>query len=199
MNSRQEFRLDRGLPGQQVVRIDLRLSPLETPRILADGSMIAYGRAARTGDHEYPWGIERRDEAELSSIVSQLNYAPILVGHPDKLLRYGGTMPNAGQVLRASMREDHAYVEMRLNGTGINALKSGRDELSLGYETTVVNGRQTLTRVDHLAMIHAARCGASCEIRVDCGGDLGCGCKIEKTPASLQMQVINQLGAIRLK
>lgn len=198
------FRMDRARSGMIVGRVDLEdLASLSEPKRLIDGSMIVSGRAARTGDLKYPWGNERRDSAELESIARQLQDQALLVGHPEKLMRYGGSMPIAGRVRRADVRGNHAIVELHLNATGQNALADGRDELSLGYETKIVYRNnvawQTETRVDHLAMVHVSRCGPSCGIRVDCDGDHSCACDDieEKFEAPIEARVASLLGIMR--
>lgn len=178
------------------IRIDFADGPLERPRRLPDGSAIYSGRAARTGDHKYPWGVERRDHDELTSIVRQLPGKPVVVNHPQVLLSRGGVASIVGRVVRAEVRGDHAVVDVHLTYLGIEALKAGTRELSLGYETTPVDGRQTRTRVDHLALVRAARCGATCEVRVDCTG--GCTCQPTEPPAPApEARVSNLMSAMR--
>lgn len=176
-------------------RIDLS-DALERPRFLPDGTAILSGRAARIGDHEYSWGTERRDIDELQSIARQLPGRPLTVGHPPTMLRKGGRAPTAGSVKRADVRGDHAEVDMHVNETGLLAMRQGQKYLSLGYEAEVVAGRQTQTRVDHLALVSAARCGVSCSIRTDCSGG-GCGChvEIEIQPAP-EVRVLHYLTAM---
>jgi hypothetical protein len=185
------------ITGWRELRFDFADS-LDRPRILPDGSAIVHGRAARTGDHEYRWGTERRDLDELESIVRQLPGKPVTVDHPHTMLSKGGKASVVGAVKRASVRNDrgdrqtgdnlefvHAEVELRVSSFGLSVMRAGRRELSLGYETSPVNGRQTETRVDHLALVHAGRCGATCSIRTDCAGD-ECGCAIPEPAIEVQ-------------
>lgn len=150
---------------------------LGAPRYLSDGSALIKGRAARTGDHHYSWGVERRDQAELESVIRQLPGKPVTIDHPATMISNGGQAPIGGSVKGAALRNDHAEVELHLSQAGLSAMRAGRRELSLGYETDAVGGRQTNTRVDHLALVRSGRCGPSCSVRTDCSGESACGCE----------------------
>lgn len=64
---------------------------------------------------------------------------------------------------------------MRLD-RGDEAIAAGATELSLGYSLRSAKGEpQRGTRVDHVALVTAARCGPSCSLRVDCAGG-SCEC-----------------------
>lgn len=179
-----------------VIRMD-RASLLASPRVQSDGSVIYTGRVARTGDHPYPWGVERRDESELRSIVNQLPGTPVLASHPANggVLMRGAYGRKVGTVLSARVDGIHAVAELHLDPAGVALVRAGYEELSLGYLTKAVRGNQTNTRVDHTALVLAGRCGPSCSIRVDCGGD-ECGCGCQPSP---EMRVMFQAGALRLR
>lgn len=164
---------------------------LEAPTQMPDGSMVYHARVARTGVHHYPWGIERRDADELGRIIPQLPNIPVTVFHPTKLLHMGGQARIVGKILDARVDGDHAYAKLRITPEGVMHVRAGIKELSLGYRTNAVNGRQTETRIDHVALVTNSRCGPSCSLRADCQGACGQG-------YSLPLQVANQLGAMRL-
>lgn len=152
---------------------------LARPIRQTNGGVIYQGRVARTGDHSYPWGIERRDSAELSRISGQLAGIPVVASHPVVLLKDGGEAKTIGAVMRSWIDGMFAVVEMRIDADGVQEIKSGRSELSLGYQVEVDDrGNQSLTRVDHVALTSDSRCGPNCSIRSDgTQTDDACGCK----------------------
>ncbi len=136
-------------------------------------------KVARVGDHFYeansrgrgsPAGTERRDAAELRKIVSQLVGKPVTMSHPPGLIANGARADVVGKVVKSWIDGDFAVAEFRVDEIhALSAIKSGVRELSLGYSTDAdSNGFQRNTRVDHLALVHRARCGSACSIRVDC-------------------------------
>ncbi len=163
---------------------------LESPEPQADGSVIYTGRVARTGAHDYAWGVERRSDAELARIADQLAGLPITSEHPSdgRLLREGGRADVVGQILDARVEGAHVVARMRVNATGAAYVRAGQKELSLGSSVKPVAGWQTDTRADHVALVFAGRCGASCAIRTDCAGACACGCA-----PSPEIQVANHL------
>jgi hypothetical protein len=133
---------------------------------------IFEGRAARSGRHEYPNGPEYRDLAELQRIVKQLPGAPLTLRHPVGMIADGAEAEIIGRVLRASIErvagEDHAAVQVLVTGgAGLDAIRRGTVELSLGYEVDMVGNHQSNTKVDHLAVVEVARCGTTCSLRTD--------------------------------
>lgn len=143
---------------------------LDAPQPQPDGSVIFTGRVARTGAHEYSWGVERRDATELARIASQLPGLPVTAGHPTngRLLSTGGHATAVGKILDARVDGDHVVARMHLDRTGAAYVRAGMKQLSLGYGTKPVNGWQTETRSDHAALVFEGRCGESCSLRTDC-------------------------------
>jgi hypothetical protein len=148
-----------------------RGSSLARPRVEGDRTIYA-GRAGRTGPHEYPWGTEHRDAAELARIVEQLSGGAI----PVRLAHAG---PTVGRVRRSWLDGDHAAVEIELDAAGRQAIDAGVKELSLGYRVVIDSANfQRETDVHELAIVDAARCGASCSIRSDAAACCGaCGAR----------------------
>lgn len=136
---------------------------------------IYEGRVARIhpdGDPlRYAWGDEFRDEAGIQEIVAELQFGkPFTLNHPTDLVSRGATADVVGQVISA--RIDGAFVVARILITdprGIAAIDSGINELSLGYTSRLdETRRQRDIKIDHLALVPRARCGASCALRTDC-------------------------------
>lgn len=130
-------------------------------------SRIVEGRAARLhkpGDGlRYPEGDEYRDEIELNSIADQLARGIVVCwdhqGRP------------VGITTGARVDGDHVVVTMQLDDDIRDAIKTGRKELSLGYECRLDEARyQRGIQIFELAIVEVARCGASCAIRIDCAG-----------------------------
>lgn len=157
-------------------RIDLA-TDLPPPRVTAEG-IVYTGRAARTGEHRYPWGIERRDAAELARVVEQLVGKPVILRHPPAGERLADDAPRAGRVLSARVDGEHALVEVLVTDMAVVLeVAGGVRELSLGYDVRVdAEGYHRDTVIDHLALVEQARCGASCAIRTDCAGPSACAC-----------------------
>ena len=188
--------------AQTNIRLDLADGSLEQPERQDDGAVIYTGRVARTGAHQYPWGMERRDAEELQGIVRQLPGILVTAMHPPKLLAHGGKARLIGTILsarydRASRHTDvdHAVARMHVKPEGVALIQAGIRELSLGYETKAIQGRHTNTRIDHLALVMLSRCGDSCAVRSDCAGDT-CQCGQGFSP---EVRIINQLIAMRGK
>lgn len=141
------------------------------------------GRVHREGDGlEYTTGAEYRDAAEVKSIASQLASGRILftVDHPrtmpasaDKSARV------AGMVIGGRLDGDHAVATIRIDDPKVaQMIVGGQRELSLGYSCDIdANHYQRNIRVDHLALVAAARCGSTCSLRSDSKGKAMCDCK----------------------
>lgn len=142
---------------------------------------IFEGRVARIhkpGDAlKYPWGEEHRDAAELAEVVRQLPGTKVTLSHPSGLLSDGVPARVIGKVISARVDGDYAVATMEIaDPAAVQVIKDGIQQLSLGYTCNKDSaGYQRQTRVDHLAVVPAARCGASCSLRADCA-DGACGC-----------------------
>lgn len=137
-------------------------------------------RVARVGAHDYgagergpgsERGVERRDARELRRIVEQLPGKPLTLPHPRGLIASGAQANVVGSVLRAWVEGDYAWAEFRVDSAAALAKIGDHTarELSLGYAVDMEGEWQRNTRVDHLALVPAARCGSACSIRTDCG------------------------------
>lgn len=136
---------------------------------------IFEGRAARTharGDGlAYSTGPEHRDAGELERIAEQLPGTKVYIPHPRTFPASQSGAPAVGHVLSARVDGDHVVAQIAVTDPAtVRAIKSGTRELSLGYTCDLDGDRfQRNTRIDHLAIVERARCGASCSMRADCG------------------------------
>lgn len=166
-----------------------RNAPLAAPK---DGKVFE-GRVARThapGDAlHYDTGEEYRDLAEVRRIVDALPGIKITLTHPDGLLGQGVEAKVVGKVLAGRLDGDHAVAEFVIfDPETLAAIQSGVRELSLGYQCVLDATRyQRDIKLDHLAVVAAARCGASCEIRAD---GSGCTCANTDTLTAAQRRMI---------
>lgn len=152
-------------------------------------------RVARMGDHTYgagergpgsQRGVERRDARELQRIVEQLPGKSLTLLHPRGLIRNGVAAQVVGTVTRSWVDADYAMAEFRVDSAdALRLINDGKTrELSLGYEVDAdADGNQRNTRVDHLALVPAGRCGSACSIRTDCGPE-PCSCNANSTAPS---------------
>lgn len=131
--------------------------------------LVVEGYAARVhrpGDGlKYPTGDEYRDLDEVKRIVDKLPGLPVTLGHPNGMLRDDMGARVVGRVADAWLDGDHAAVRIDVASYAVN---DDVHELSLGYEVALDDQRyQRDTRPDHLAIVDAARCGATCALRTD--------------------------------
>lgn len=134
----------------------------------AGSAMIYTGRVGRTGPLKYPWGVERRDDRELQSIIPQLAGKPITWLHPAGTIRGGAEAKVVGRIVRGWIDGDFAAAELRIDDAKARrGIAEGTRELSLGYTVDIVGGFQRNTEIDHLAIVPVARCGPACVIRAD--------------------------------
>lgn len=171
------------------------------PFAVRPGANIFIAKVARTGDYHYgngerggkPAGVERRDETELRIIVDQLPGKPVTLGHPKGLIRNGVPATIVGKVNRAWIENNFAVAEFRVDSDeGLYAIQRGIREISPGYTTDAdANGNHRNTRVDHVAIVHSARCGTECCIRTDhaCDGS-GSAAKEARAILALNNQVL---------
>lgn len=148
---------------------------LAKPRFTNSGAMTIEGHAARahltlTDGLDYGDHIERRSLDEVRAIVKQLIGAPLTWNHPTSFFREN---PNAatriGVVTDAWLDGEHAAFRATItDDTAKRMIRSAAQvEISLGYETLVVDGWQTRISVDHVAVVERGRCGNTCRIATD--------------------------------
>lgn len=147
--------------------------------------MVYEARVARTHSAENPldYGsyVAYRDLAELQRIVDQLPGLTVTMHHPDGLVAEGASADVIGVVKSARIQDEHAVVEMVVyDAAGISAIEDGTRELSLGYQCNMdALHYQRDIKLDHLAVVDAARCGPTCALRADA---VGCGCQVVPAP-----------------
>lgn len=131
------------------------------------------GRAARThapGDAlKYSWGNEHRDAGELQKICDQMVGVSVYAPHPKVMPAKDSGQQIVGTVVGARIDGDTLVVTVALTDSDTTSMvRAGTRELSLGYMCdSDKSGYQHNTRVDHLAIVEKARCGATCALRVD--------------------------------
>ncbi len=128
----------------------------------------------------YDWGDEYRDVSGLKEILDQLQVSrPFTLSHPSDLISRGAVADVVGRVVSA--RIDGAFVIAQILVTDARAIATidgGMHELSLGYTSRLdETGHQRDIKVDHLALVPRARCGAVCSLRADCDGQ-SCTCNV---------------------
>lgn len=152
----------------------------------AGSSTILEGRVARTHGPGNPLvytdGPEYRDASELASIARQLPGTPIRLGHSNPRV--------VGVVTAGRVEGDHAVATMRItDADALAAIADGTRELSLGYDARLDETRfQRDIKLDHLAIVPVARCGATCSIKADCAE---CSCKVDAPACTLASGVPN--------
>lgn len=155
------------------IRHDAGPSPLAAPVT----GIVFEGRAARVhrlGDPLVYGGgrNEYRDLQGLQEICDGLNAKkPYTFLHPDGLISRGTKADIVGQVIGARIDGDYCVVQILVTDQrGIDAIRSGVHELSLGYVCQVdEHGFQRGIKVDHLAGVPRGRAGPSCMLRADEG------------------------------
>lgn len=172
---------------ETVLRFDT--SKLGKANITDEGFIRADAIVTRTGIFLYqnPDGTLRRelrhpDEVFKADSLKSMHMIPITNGHPpDRLV----TAKNAKQLsighVGQDVKQDNQFVIAPIAITtddGVNAVKNGRKELSLGYTADMddtpgiyegqrYDARQTNIRYNHLSIVDKARAGAAARINLD--------------------------------
>lgn len=155
-----------------VLRTDRRsaITALARPTVTFEGVV------ARTHDERdplvYPEGNEYRRADQLAGIAEQLAGKPVTALHPDDMA--AGSPQVVGRIDSARVDGDLVIASFTVDGLEVaDEIRKNLRELSLGYFSRLDGARyQTDIRVDHLALVPLARCGAECGIRVD-AADVG--------------------------
>lgn len=169
---------------------------LDAPKITRDGYMAVRARAARVGTYDYlgsevdPTGAHGfkpsdtvkvyRDEAEVFSPASVHSFIlkPITDDHPSERVTADNWSSKAKGVVAGAMRDGDylAFDLVMMDAALIDAVKSGKRELSNGYSTdldftpgtapdgTKYDARQTAIAGNHVAVVRAGRAGSECRI-----------------------------------
>lgn len=164
-------------------------------------ALVIEGYAARVhrpGDPlRYEHGDEYRDAAELKRLTDQLAGLPVTLGHPPGLLKSGAKGRIVGRIDSAWLDGDRAGVRLAItDAAAAREVESGTKELSLGYAVSVrSDGYQQDSEADHLAIVPAARCGATCslrtdEVRLDCTKTCACSAQIDRSGAVTEASVM---------
>lgn len=163
-------------------------------RVTDSGYLEANARTARTGVQQY-LGSELgrpdlavvnvyRDEAEVFSKASLETFSriPITNDHPPEKVTAANWKKWAAGTTGDEVLRDGEFLKIGLkitDGEAVQAVRGGKRELSVGYETTIVwedgiapdgtpfQARQTDIVADHIAIVARGRAGA--EVRIGDG------------------------------
>lgn len=162
------------------------------------------GDGLRYSDH-----IEYRDISEVRKIAETAPGTRVIVNHPERnpLIPTSGrldprTKQVVGKITSARLDGDQVVATIEVtHPSGVKAIESGLEELSLGYGVTRLDpqGYQRGIVLDHLALVQRGRCGDQCTIRTDCDDNPTCTCRAEnsvsKTNAGNTMATKNTAAA----
>lgn len=169
---------------------------LDAPKITRDGYMAVRARASRVGIYDYlgcevdPTGEHGfkptdtvkvyRDEAEVfaPAAVRSFLMKPITDDHPAERVTADNWSSKAKGVVAGAMRDgDYLAFDLVMMDAGlIDAVKSGKRELSNGYSTELdftpgtapsgmkYDAKQTAISGNHVAVVKAGRAGSECRI-----------------------------------
>lgn len=158
----------------------------------SDGYLTTVARSVRTGIQLYTGAeVGRPDlsvvrvyrpasEVHSADALQSFSHAPITLGHPSVAVTADNWAELAkGEVSTAAKVDDDGWVQLPLivkDGATIKAVESGTRELSAGYTCELVWGdgkspdgqtydaTQTNIRINHLAVVDAARAGHEARI-----------------------------------
>ena len=167
-------------------------APLSTTRRTSDGYLSTVARSVRTGVQLYAGSeVGRPDLATVnvyrpaSEVHSQdalqsFSHAPVTINHPSVAVTADNWKELAvGEVSTAAQVDSDGWVSLPLilkDSAAIAAVESGKRELSAGYTCELVWGdgvapdgtayqaTQTKIRINHLAVVDAARAGHEARI-----------------------------------
>lgn len=169
---------------------------LRAPRRTPAGMLLVDAYAARVGVQDYADGAggtrrELRLPEEVFAEKAMAGYlgATMTNDHPAAAVTPVTWKDKAvGTVLSARRDGDHVLVTMVISDAeAIADVEAGKRELSAGYGLTVEDAPGTHAdfgaydaiqrgiEINHLALVDAGRCGASCALRADAGA-ADCGC-----------------------
>jgi hypothetical protein len=174
-----------------VTRIDV--VDLAAPVITLEGFLSAECKAARVGVQDYinPDGSTRRElrlPEDVFDAASMATYRlrPMTNTHPIDLVN----SDNAGEHVIGSVGDARKFDDtwialpvMIYDGKAVADAKAGRSQISVGYTCAVIDeagehpqygrfdSRQTAIRVNHVALVDAARAGPQARLRLDSTGN----------------------------
>jgi len=172
--------------------IELELEPDEfAARLTPEGYLEIRGRVSGIGVYEYEsedgdrWGgLRVPEEVFAKESLASFAMRPVTNDHPSEMV----TADNIAKYQRGQLGSDAArdgdYVLASMLITSpdlIEKIKSGKTQLSCGYETIVVeekglfNGkpydyRQTNSQINHVSVVDLARGGDECRLLFDSAG-----------------------------
>ena len=135
----------------------------------------------RTADGKARRELRHPDDVFNADALASLRNIPITNNHPSERVLVGNSKELSVGFTGENVRQDGSYVVAPVNITtkdGIEAAKSGKNQLSVGYDVTLIeqsgtyNGerydaRQTEIRGNHLALCEMARAGSIASFKLD--------------------------------
>ncbi|MDR7032946.1 DUF2213 domain-containing protein [Mesorhizobium sp. BE184] len=176
------------------------------PRRTADGYLVAEARAVRTGIQLYAGSEVGKPEMPVVRVyrgadqvfaqdsLQSFSHAPITIDHPDVAVDASNWSTLAVGEVSTAAKKDGEWVMLPLilkDARAINAVESGKRELSAGYECSLdwtpgktadgqpFDAQQLGIKINHLALVDKARAGSKARI----GDDVG---KWGASPVTLQ-------------
>ena len=170
---------------------------LDAPKRTKDGYLAFRAKAARVGVYDYlasemgdgvpasfkPGDIVKvyRDETEVFSADSVGSFIakPITDDHPSEAVTKDNWKSHARGAVMGAMRDGEylAFDLVLMDAAAIDAVDSGKRELSNGYTSKIIWGdgvapdgtayhaRQTEIRGNHVALVDRGRAGSECRIK----------------------------------
>jgi hypothetical protein len=160
-------------------------------RITADGYLVASPRIARTGIQIYSGHEVGRDDLQMVRVyrpadqvfdkaaMASLAWRPVTLEHPDDAVTAKNWKQHAVGQVTGEVARDGEFIRVPLalmDAATIDAVKSGRSQLSVGYGAKLVWGdgvtpagepydaMQTDIRANHVAIVATARGGDKLKI-----------------------------------
>ena len=168
-------------------RLDFKHGDLARPQTTQDGYWRLEGKVARTGIQTYRDGNgsthnEMRFPDDVKASLPGFSLTPLTNGHPPALV----TPENAKQYVAGAIGEasyEDGWIKAPITvwtKDAIEAIRAGRAQLSVGYSCELIDEpgvhegihydcRQTNIRVNHVALVDAARAGTDARLRLDAG------------------------------
>ncbi len=168
-------------------RLDFKASDLAKPEVSQEGFWKLDGKVARTGVQVYQDGSggtrhEMRHAEHVKASLDSFALVPLTNQHPSSLVKpENASKYIAGAVGKASYADGWVKAPITVwTKDAIDAVKSGRAQLSVGYTCKLVHepgeheGQkydcfQTDIVVNHVALVDAARAGPEARLRLDSG------------------------------
>ncbi len=200
--------------GERVRRIDS--GELAAPERLANGMLRVSGRISRVGiqTYENPDGTARRELREPETVfdvasIASFRQVPVTSSHPPVLLDSKNARNFSVGSVGEDIKRDGDWLTanlMIIDADAIKRIESGENQLSCGYEATILDtpGTHPLygaydaiqrdVRGNHIATVFAARAGSEARLRLDAAGN----CVIASTSTTTHQETRHMTTSLRI-